>query len=252
MSPDLAIVVAIFIIIASLFAVGTIYSTRKEREQLEELRRASSARGWTFTTAKERGYRIRRWTGTTEGIAWTAESLLLASGGNKQRRRRRIARWHGVYSPGINGAIVAMGVPKGKEDVGPLAEGEGWFAKMAQTAAGFAFDKAIDVYFGHEAGQEVDAGAMRHVNVRIPGFIVMASDTAEGARVMHEGLETTLINATNDKNSLLSSEDRPWLLLRPRAISLARMEQLKDINELDAFVRAGVALTRSFKFGRPA
>ena len=61
----------------------------------------------------------------------------------------------------------------------------------------------------------------------------------------------TLLDAAQDKGSVLSNEDRPWVLLRPKAISLARMERFRDINELDSFVRAGVALTRTFKFGRP-
>jgi hypothetical protein len=32
---------------------------------------------------------------------------------------------------------------------------------------------------------------------------------------------------------------------------IARMRTFEDINERDSFVRAGVALTRAFKFGRP-
>jgi hypothetical protein len=39
-------------------------------------------------------------------------------------------------------------------------------------------------------------------------------------------------------------------LLRPKAVSLARMDRFRDIDELDGFVRAGVALTRTSKFGR--
>ena len=63
-------------------------------------------------------------------------------------------------------------------------------------------------------------------------------------------LEKALVDASNDKTSVLSEEDRPWVLLRPNAISLARIERYRDIQELDGFVRAGVALTRAFTFGR--
>jgi hypothetical protein len=252
MSFDLAIILAFFIIIVSIFVVAAIFGGRKQKEKEDEMRRAASARGWQFERKLERGYRVYRWTGTTEGVSWVAESLMLSTGGNKRGRRRHMARWHGHWSPGLNGPIVAMGVPKGKEQLGQtIAEGDGFFAKLAQKAAGFAFDKAIDVYFGDEPGKEVDAGAMRRVDTNTPGFIVMAADKDEGARFLSQGLEKALVDASNDKGSVLSHEDRPWVLVRPTAISLARMEQFRDSNELDSFVRAGVALTRTSKFGRP-
>jgi hypothetical protein len=145
--------------------------------------------------------------------------------------RRTEARRLGDWSRGINGAIVAMGVPKGKEQLGKtIAEGEGFFAKLAQKAAGLAFDKAIDVYFGDGPGQEVDAGAMRRVATDTPGFIVMAADKDEGTRILSQGLEKALIDAANDTSSVLAHEDRPWILLRPKAVALA--------------------LTRVFTFGR--
>jgi hypothetical protein len=146
-----------------------------------------------------------------------------------------------------------MGVPKGKEIVSTqLAEGQSWVAKLAQKAAGFAFDKAIDVYFGDAIGKEVDAGAMHRIDgQKIPGFIVMAADKDEGARILSQGLEKAIVDASNDKASVLSNEVRPWILLRPNAISLARMERYRDINELEGFVRAGIALKHAFKFGRP-
>jgi hypothetical protein len=78
----------------------------------------------------------------------------------------------------------------------------------------------------------------------------MAADKDEGARVLTRGLGKALVDASNDKSSVLSNEARPWILLRPNAVSLARMERFRDTAEIEQFVRAGVALTRAFKFGR--
>jgi hypothetical protein len=64
-----------------------------------------------------------------------------------------------------------------------------------------------------------------------------------------QGLQQTLIDGTSDKASALSDDDRPWVLLRPNAISLARMKRLRDVTEVERFTRAGVTLTRSFRFG---
>ena len=131
-------------------------------------------------------------------------------------------------------------------------EGDGFFAKMAQKAMGFAFDKAVDVYFGKALGDEVDAGAMQRVDAtRLPGFVVMAADAKEGARILSEGLERSLAEASARNQSVWSQKERPWVLLRPSGISLARLERFRDINELEHFVRAGIDLTRASKFGRP-
>jgi hypothetical protein len=217
------------------------------------MQRAASARGWKFEARTEKGYRVHRWTGATDGVSWTAESLTQRGGGeNRQQRRRHIARWHGAWNPGVSGAIVALGLPKGKEEFGrTIAEGDGFFAKLAQKAAGFALDKAIDVYFGDAAGKEVDAGTMHRVEAKTPGFVVMAANKDEGARALQQGLEQALVTAGGDKSSVLSDEKRPWVLLRPHAVSLARTERFRDINEVESFVRAGLALTRTSKFARP-
>jgi hypothetical protein len=252
MSFDLALIVSFFILIITVMVLGAIFGSRRQAEKEEELKRAASARGWQFDSTLQKGYRVHRWTGATDGVSWVAESLRLVAGGNHHRRRRHIARWHGAWRPGVNKPIAVMGVPKGKEIMGAtIAGGDGFFARLAQKAAGFAFDKAIDVYFGADIGKEVDAGTMQRTDgENIPGFIVMAEDKDEAARVLAQGFEKALVDASNDKASVLSDDDRPWILLRANGISLARMERYRDIAELDGFVRAGVALTRAFKFGR--
>ena len=252
MSFEAALILAFFILIATVVVMGAFIGSRKQAAKEEELKNAASARGWQFESKLEKGYRVHRWTGSTDGVAWVAESLRGTAGGKKSERRRDIARWHGAWTSGIKGGIVAMGVPKGKEELGkPIMAGDGFFAKLAQKAAGFAFDKAIDVYFGEGPGKEVDAGTMHRVETKTPGFIVMTADKDEGARILSQGLEKALVDASNDKTSILSNEDRPWVLLLPKGISLARMEHVRDINELDGFIRAGVALTRTSKFARP-
>ena len=247
---EAAIILAIVILVMTFVGLVVLITSRRQAAREEDMKHAASARGWNFEITREKGYRIHRWTGSTDGVSWVAESLAHSSGGNKGQQRRHIARWHGAWSPGVNGAIVAIGLPKGKEELGHTIASGGWFfATFAKKAAGYAFDKAIDVYFGGGPGQEVAAGAMQRVDAKTPGFFVMAADKDEGARVLSQGLEKALVDASNDTTSVLSSEDRPWLLLRPNAISLARMHRFRDINELEGFARAGVSLTRALKFG---
>jgi hypothetical protein len=217
------------------------------------MRQAASARGWKFDSRFTRGKRIHTWAGTTDGITWRAEMMPTTSKGDNRPHQQYVSRWHGDFSPGINGPIFLMGVPKGKEvPAFAIAEGDGLIAKLAQKAAGFALDKGIDIYFGEDAGKDVDAATLHRVNApSLPGFIVMAADKNEGARILSQGLEAALVTAIGDKTSVFANENRPSILLRPHGISMARMAKFADVNELDAYVRAGVGLTRNFRFARP-
>jgi hypothetical protein len=252
MSFSAAIVIASFILVLTAIAMSIFMASRRREAKEDELKSGASTRGWQFESISERGYRVHRWTGTTEGVAWRAESLRHTSGGHNRRNRRPdIARWHGDWIAGLNAPMVCMGVPKGKEIPSfSVAQGESFFAKLAQKAAGFAFDKAIDIYFGEALGQEVDAGDLRRVETKLPGFIIMAANHDEGARILAQGLERALTDASNDQTSVFGKDDRPWILLRSKGISLARMEPFRDASEVESFVHAGLGLTRAFIFGR--
>jgi hypothetical protein len=242
MSFEVALVVASVILLTTVAVMTALIARRHQQAKEEELKREASARGWTFERKQEGGYRVHRWTGSTGGIAWQAESLWRAS--SKHQERRLIARWHGTWRPGINGAVLVIALPKGKQDLGTgIAAGDGFFARLAQKAAGFALDKSLDLYFGEGPGKEVDAATMQRVdNSRIPGFVVMAADKGEGARMLADGLEHAL-GALQVKNT--------WILYRPSGLSLAKKERFKDANEIDSFIQAGLTLTRSNKFARP-
>lgn len=250
---EAALFVGFFIIAAAIVVVVTRLNRGKVQAQEDELKRAASARGWTFSSTTERGYRVYKFSGITDGVPWEAESAKHVAGGNRRERRQHVSRWHGKWSPGLSAPMVAMGVPKGKEVMSfQVAQGDGFFARMAQKAVGFALDKAIDVYFGPEIGAEVDAGTLKHVNEpSVPGFIFVAANVDEAKRLLAEGLQRALQDATNSNTNVLADEDRPYVLLRPHGISLARMEEFRDIQEVELFVRSGVGLTRAFRFGRP-
>ena len=251
MSSSVAVAIATFIIATAGFALLMLTASRRRAAKEEEFERAASTRGWKFESPADRGYRVHRWSGTTDGVSWRAESLHYTSG-NRRQRRPNIARWHTDAGPGINAPLLCMAVPKGKE---PPSSGttssDSFLGRMAQKAVGLAFDKAVDAYFGVELGMQVDAGSMHRVETRLPGFVVMAANKDEGARLLAHGLEQSLTTGTHDPTSIFSNEDRPWILFRPGGVSLARMEHFRDLDEIDGFVRAGIALTRSGKFGRP-
>jgi hypothetical protein len=140
-------------------------------------------------------------------------------------------------------AVVCMAVKKGGERYTfQVAQGDGMLARLAQKAAGSMFDKFLDIYFGEEVGKEVDAAALRRVeSAATPGYIVMAADKDEGARVLEHGLKSGL--------GQLQLADT-WVCLRRDGVSLARTQRIKEISDVDALVQAGLTLKRAFTFSR--
>jgi len=55
----------------------------------DELRKSALLRGWTFDAKPDGGYRIHRFSGITDGVAWEAGSAKLVA------RRQRAHRRHG-------------------------------------------------------------------------------------------------------------------------------------------------------------
>lgn len=258
MTFESAIVVATMILSMTVLIGLVIVSRRRAAAKDEEMQQQASMRGWTFQRAREGTFLVQRWTGTTDGVGWIAESVEGNQGGAQGRaatRRRRVTRWRTAPSwtppkgASLAAPIVLMGVPEGKEKrelALPAPRGEGWVVQLAQKAVGFAFDKMIDVYFGKEIGSDVDAGAMQRVkDDSIPGFVVMAADSDAAARLLFQGLSAALTNAAANSSSILSEQDRPWILLSNQAIVLARMESASSAEQIERFVRAGVALTRA-------
>jgi hypothetical protein len=215
------------------------------------MRDEASARGWQFESIVHKGSRIHRWRGTKDGMSWVAESISSAKGGNHPERRGHMSRWHGTFSPGINSPMVLMGMPRGKEVPSfSVAQGDGMLATLAQKAAGFAYAKALSIHFGVEASTEVDASTLHHVTQPpVPGYLPMAADVDEASRVLMDGFARAISVYVSDTTSLLGPDDRPWILVRPRALSLARLDKFHDVRDIERFIHTGIGLAGGFKFG---
>jgi hypothetical protein len=217
-----------------------IVGKRRQAAKEDEMKRQASARGWTFQAETRHGYRVHRWSGSTEGVAWRAESAMMAKGGRQHSGRRFLSRWHGGWTAGVTGPVVCMAVKKNFSF--QVAQGDGMFARLAQKAAGAMLDKFLDSYFGEEVGKEIDAAALQRVeSATIPGYLVMAADKDEGARVLGHGLEKGLLG--------LQLADT-WVALRKDGMSLARTHRLGEISDVENFIQAGLTLKRAFSFSR--
>jgi hypothetical protein len=263
MTFDVAIVVAAVILFTTFTVTIVVVTRRRVAAQDEEQRQQASMRGWTFLRAREGRFRVQRWTGTTDGVAWIAESVESSQSGTQGRAaagRRRVTRWKtsSSWTPptgaSLAAPIVVMGVPEGQGKLPlPPAEGGGWIVTLAQKAVSFAIDKAIDHYFGEEAGREIDAGALQRVKGdSTPGYVVMAADPAAAARLLFQGLSAALTNGSTNSSSVLSDKERPSILLWNKGIVVARMDHASSAEQIERYARAGVTLVRQLSAGRPS
>ena len=250
---DPTIALTVIITIVAIFVLVVIVARRRSKATDEALKQTAAAHGWTLARGQEGGYYVDRWTGATDGVPWVAESLRqISAGKGKARRARRISRWRGAFAPGVSKPIVCIGVRKGQEQSGTaVAQGDGFLATLAQQAATMAYDHALGTYFGDGPTTGLDPAKMHRVDAqRIPGYMVMAEDEGEGARVLSEGIERALIDATSGTSSIVSEDVRPWILITKDAIALARIELHSNDMDVERFAQAGPALTRAFRFGR--
>lgn len=225
---------------------------RLHREQQQgALAADAAARGWTFEQGTDGLFDLTRWSGTTDGVRWTAEYRRGRRRKSSGPSRTHRLRWWTEDLGGPAPPMLFMGVPKGKEvPAVQLAQGDGLLATMAQKAAGFALDQALDVHFGEALGRQVDARELRVVEgSALPGFIVMAADTGQGREWIDQfGHRAAFGAQLNDPASAFSDEeDRPWVLLLGRHLSLSQSVPVRSTADLERLLRAGVALAQALR-----
>jgi hypothetical protein len=224
------------------------WTQRQNQQRMDALRAGAAARGWSCETSKDGVFDLTRWQGQTDGVRWTAEHRRLRHKRKGQTRTHNLRWWADGFG-GPTSPLLLMGVPQGQETPAlKLAQGEGLLATMAQKVAGFALDQSLDTYFGVEAGQQVDARALRMIEgAALPGFIALALDANSGAFWLNQPGHRAAIDAqVRNASSALSDEvDRPWVLLLGPRVGLARMAPVSSIADLERLVRAGVALVQA-------
>ena len=245
MTFELAVIVSFALLTLTAVVVFTRLERARRERQEEELRSEARARGWQFVAADEGVFRLVQWRGVTEGIAWTAEyRRRTRKKGQRHARPHRFVWWADTLR-GPSSPVLFMGAPQGAEALQlKVARGDGVVARLAQRAAGFAFDLSVTIYFGPEAGAQVDAGALKVTPGAPPGFVVMAADVSEGSRLLLGGWGDALAAQARNPQSPLSDQNRPWVLLMPRRVSLARMGAVTSAADVERFARAGAALVK--------
>jgi len=225
---------------------------RLHREQQQgALAADAAARGWTFEQGSDGLFDLMRWSGVTDGVRWTAEYRRSRHRKSSGPSRTHRLRWWTEDMAGPASPLLFMGVPKGKEAPAvQLAQGDGLLATMAQKAAGFALDQALDGHFGAALGRQVDARELRLVDgAAVPGFIVMAADSGQGRAWLDRfGHRAAFEAQVADPASAFADEQhRPWALLLGPQLSLSQPVPVRSTSDLERLLRGGVALAQALR-----
>jgi hypothetical protein len=240
---ETGLVIAGVVLLVTFIAIVSVVAGRHAAAKNEERKQQASMRGWSFESTREKRYRVHRWKGVTDGVEWTAESRE-RPGGHEHRAIRR-SRWVATAVRGPEQPILCMGVTAGKEvPKTRLAQGDGMIANLAKKAATFAFDKAVDAYFGDEIGAGIDAAQLKPVpGTTVPGYTIMAADVDAASRILFQGLTRAL--TASPAPALKHGDGKPpWVLLWKDGIALGKAELIDSIEELEGMTRLGSAVAR--------
>ena len=240
---EVALAVAFAVLVVTCVVVVSIVAGRRAAAQDEERKHQASMRGWQYEATHENRFRIRRWKGVTDGVEWTFESRFRAGGHGHPAVRR--SRWLASSARGPEKPILCVGNKAGAvSSTLTLGEGDGMIATLAKKAATFAFDKAVDSYFGEEIGGGVDAKQLKPVpGATVPGYAIMAADTDEASRILFQGL-TKALSASPPPDVKDEDGKGPWVLLWKGGVALGRAELLDSIDEIEWMSRLGSSVAR--------
>lgn len=238
--------------LVALIAATLVFLSHSESKRVAqreaEWHAESTAKGWTFAADREGAFQRMRWQGETDGVAWSLEYRRGRYKGKNSSDRAHRMRWWASAFQGPVSPVLCMAVNKGQEQPAlKLAQGDGMFATLAKKAAGAALDNTLDVYFGEEAGRQVDARQLKMVEaIAQPGYLVMAQDSVAAERWLADGLGAALSELVSDSGSALHPDvGRPWVLWLGREVMLANMRPVNSMADVARLVTAGVRLTKA-------
>jgi hypothetical protein len=119
MSFELSLLLGFFLVGGTIVLLLARLEGRRRTAEDDRLRREASAHGWSVEIGIDKAFRVRRWRGVTDGIAWTAESRQARHRkGHGPRRQERLCWWADTLR-GPRAPILFLGVPEARMD--PIA-----------------------------------------------------------------------------------------------------------------------------------
>ena len=194
----------------------------------------AASNGWTFDTKSRNSDIDRRWTGTTNGIAWTARHHAVNNRDNQSRHHE--FRWVAPITGGPASPILVV------HERSALAKLDAARKNTPAFLSGLvdsAIDMGLDGFFGREAGSRTDMARLQLVDGHgLAGFQILAETPTDALVVVERSLKGPLAACEFGGGS-----ETPGVLLLSDGVHLAlrtpvSTEDLKDAVALGSSLAA--------------
>jgi len=198
----------------------------------------AAANGWTFESKSRNSNIDRRWTGITNGVAWTAEYRAIDNGRDEDLRHE--FRWAAAITGGPERPILVV---HERSALAKLDDARKNTPAFLSGLVDMAIDKGLDRFFGREAGARTDMARLQVVDGHgLSGFQVLAEQPTDALVLVERSLKQPLA-----AHAFPSGETPAALLLRD-GVHLA-LRQPVSTADLNSVVALGSSLAKAFSRG---
>jgi hypothetical protein len=196
--------------VAMLVAVWKMLTSLQQSGEQAVARQAAAA-GWTLDSRPQGTSIDRRWSGTTQGVSWTAEYRAIDNQADHDRRHE--FRWAAAITGGPTGPILLV---HKRSKLAKLDSARKNTPAFLSGLVDMATDKVLDVFFGREAGARADMARLQPVDGHgLAGIQVMAESPSEALIVVQRSLKAPLAAHT------FAGSEAPVILLVADGVHLA-------------------------------
>jgi len=205
----------------------------------------AAARGWQLTTTEEGGAEVKRWRGSTEGVAWAAEHRVTNKRGGTRDYARYQTRWRADALGGPSAPILIIPERSSLQRLESVAGAvpAGFLKSLVESAS----DKVIDRYFGAEVGTVVDLPALARIDGHgLPGATVMAAHASEALLLVRNRIAPSLAAEAASPASIFGDSEAPAVMLLPTSVHLASRASV-SADDVERLARAGAAIVKALE-----
>jgi hypothetical protein len=201
------------------------------------LQQAAAARGWQFEHSSKIGEIKRKWSGITDGVAWSASYTGTSNNSADQVFWNHMFRWRAALEKGPSTTLILIHARSKLDGVDDkLQQLPGFIRGLAAVA----IDRVAARFFGPQA-DDVDLSSWALVEGhKIPAMRVMAAVADGQAFRLSRFLEPAI---TPHSAALAEGRIPPVILVRPDAVHLATTSEVTDA-DVERAVRLGVDIVK--------
>lgn len=238
-----SIVAGVVVVVGTIAMVVGVWkmlrAVQKGGEQA--IAKQAAANGWTFETKSRNSDIDRRWTGITNGVAWTAEYRAIDNGRDEDRRHE--FRWAAAITDGPERPILIV---HERSALAKLDDARKNTPAFLSGLVDTAIDAGLDRFFGREAGARADMKRLQPIDGHgLAGFQILAEKPTDALVVVERLLRRPLTGHT------FPDGETPAALLLSDGVHLA-LRQPVSTADLDSVVTLGSALAAAVSRARTA